>query len=235
MAMKMEHTHKQFDAELERIRTGVLTMGGLVENQIVRAMEGLKNGNLELLEEVILQDRDVNRMNVELDDACGHIIALRQPAAVDLRLVMTVMRTVADLERIGDEAKKIAKAARRLHSGSVPYRGQVDLSHTAEVAVSMLRQALDSFARADSSGAESIGKQDDEVDAAFKATMRQLITFMMEDPRTISTSLEVLFVAKAIERIGDHAKNISEYVVFMTQGIDVRYPKSADTEGQPGA
>lgn len=231
MAKMSEHTYKQFDAELEKIRAGVLQMGGLVETQVVQAMEGLRTGNLVLLEQVILNDRTVNRLEVELDEACGQIIALRQPAAIDLRLVMTVLRAIIDLERIGDEAKKIAKAARRLHSNDMPFTPRVDLGHTAATAISMLRKALDGFARADVSEVEAIENQDAEVDASFKGTMRQLITFMMEDPRTISSSLEVLFIAKALERIGDHAKNISEYVVFLVQGLDVRYPKSVAAEG----
>jgi phosphate transport system protein len=235
MAKMSEHTYRQFDAELEKIRAGVLQMGGLVETQVMQAMEGLKTGNLALLEQVILNDRTVNRLEVEIDEACGQIIALRQPAAVDLRLVMTVLRAIIDLERIGDEAKKIAKAARRLHSAELPFKPRVDLGHTAATTISMLRKALDGFARADVSEVKVVESQDAEVDASFKGTMRQLITFMMEDPRTISSSLEVLFIAKALERIGDHAKNISEYVVFLVQGLDVRYRKSVAADGDEPA
>ncbi len=222
-----EHTHKQFDTELEAIRSGVLQMGGLVETQVANALEGFKTGNLGLLERVVDGDHRINLLEVELDEACQHIIAKRQPAAVDLRLVMTVIKSIADLERIGDEAKKIAKAGKRLHSGDAPFVPRIELGYTAGLALDMLRSALDSFARADISNASAIADQDDEVDSSFKGIMRQLITFMMEDPRTISTSLEVLFIAKSIERIGDHAKNISEYVVFLVQGRDVRYSKSA--------
>ncbi len=222
-----EHTHKQFDTELEAIRSGVLQMGGLVETQVANALEGFKTANLGLLERVVDGDHRINLLEVELDEACQHIIAKRQPAAVDLRLVMTVIKSIADLERIGDEAKKIAKAGKRLHSGDAPFVPRIELGYTAGLALDMLRSSLDSFARADISNASAITDQDEEVDASFKGIMRQLITFMMEDPRTISTSLEVLFIAKSIERIGDHAKNISEYVVFLVQGRDVRYLKSA--------
>ncbi|MDO9598245.1 MAG: phosphate signaling complex protein PhoU [Azoarcus sp.] len=226
-----EHTHKQFDTELETIRTGVLQMGGLVETQVANALEGLKTGNIALLERVIEGDHRINLLEIELDEDCNQIIAKRQPAAVDLRLVMTVIKSIADLERIGDEAKKIAKAAKRLHSGETPFALRIDLGYSAGLALDMLRSALDSFARADASNWTAISKQDEEVDACFKGTMRQLITFMMEDPRTISNSLEVLFIAKAIERIGDHSKNVAEYVVYLVQGRDVRYAKSVVAEG----
>lgn len=218
-----EHTLKQFDTELQNIRSKVLQLGGLVEQQIIRAMEALAEGDLALCEQVIATDHEVNRQEVELDEACVHIIAKRQPAAVDLRMIMTVIKTITDLERIGDEAKKIAKQARALHSSDTAYVPRVELRHSATLVVAMLRQALDAFARADSSVATEVARRDKEVDAEFKAAMRQLITFMMEDPRTITRALELLFIAKSIERIGDHAKNLSEYVVYMVKGRDVRH------------
>lgn len=227
MAKMTEHTYKQFDAELEAIRTGVLQMGGLVETQVANALEGLKTGNIGLLDRVIEGDHGINLLEVELADDCTQIIAKRQPAAIDLRLIMTVIKSIADLERIGDEAKKIAKAAKRLHSGDTPFAPRVELGYAAGLALDMLRSALDSFARSDISTVNAIKDQDAEVDACFKGIMRQLITFMMEDPRTITSSLDVLFIAKSIERIGDHAKNVSEYVVFLVQGRDVRYAKSS--------
>ena len=218
-----EHIAKQFDADLENIRSRVLQMGGLVEQQIVHAFEALDSGDLALAEQVIATDHDVNRHEVELDEACAHLIARRQPAASDLRMIMAVIKTITDLERVGDEAKKIAKRARTLHSGDMPFVPRIELRHVSTAAVGMLRKALDAFARTDSTVSAQIARQDKEVDAEFKAIMRQLITFMMEDPRMISSSLEVLFIAKAIERIGDHAKNISEYVVYMVKGRDVRH------------
>jgi phosphate transport system protein len=218
-----EHIAKQFDIDLANIHTKVLQMGGLVERQIVDAMAALEHGDLALADRVIDQDHDVNRHEVELDEACTHIIARRQPAASDLRTVMMVIKTITDLERIGDEAKKIAKKVRALNSSDTPFKARVPLQHVATLALDMLRRALDAFARVDVTAAVDIARQDKDVDAEFKSIMRQLITFMMEDPRTISSSLDVLFIAKSIERIGDHAKNLSEYVVYMAKGRDVRH------------
>jgi phosphate transport system protein len=218
-----EHIAKQFDIDLTNIHTKVLQMGGLVEKQIVDAMAALEHGDLALADRVIDQDHDVNRHEVELDEACTHIIARRQPAASDLRTVMMVIKTITDLERIGDEAKKIAKKVRALNSSDTPFKARVPLQHVASLALEMLRRALDAFARVDVTAAVEIARQDKDVDAEFKSIMRQLITFMMEDPRTISSSLDVLFIAKSIERIGDHAKNLSEYVVYMAKGRDVRH------------
>ena len=230
MATMNEHTYRQFDSELEAVRSGVLKMGGLVETQVANAMEGLKSGNIALLDQVIESDHRINLLEMQIDEECNHIIAKRQPTAVDLRLVMTVVKSASDLERIGDEAKKIAKAAKRLHAGDQPIAPRVELGHSADIALEMLRGALDGFARADASSLNTIKLQDAEVDANFKGTMRQLITFMMEDPRTITNSLDLLFIAKSIERIGDHAKNIAEFVVFLVQGSDVRYEKSIAKE-----
>jgi phosphate transport system protein len=221
--MNQEHISRQFDADLEGLRTRVLAMGGLVEQQVVRAMDGLESGDIPMLELVIAKDREVNRHEVELDEACNNVIARRQPAAVDLRMIMTVVKTITDLERIGDEAKKIAKMARDVHRSETRTVPSVDLRHPAEIAVAMLRKSLDSFARLDANASAEVVRQDREVDAGFKAAMRQLITYMMEDPRTISSSLDLLFIARSIERIGDHAKNISEYVVYLVKGRDVRH------------
>jgi phosphate transport system protein len=221
--MNQDHISRQFDADLEGLRTRVLAMGGLVEQQLIRAMEGLESGDLTQIEQVIATDRQVNRHEVELDELCNNVIARRQPAAVDLRMIMTVVKIITDLERIGDEAKKIAKMAREIHGGDTRVVPKVDLHRPAEIAVSMLRKSLDAFARLDINTSAEVVRQDREVDAAFKAAMRQLITFMMEDPRTISSSLDLLFVARSIERIGDHAKNISEYVVYLVKGRDVRH------------
>ena len=218
-----EHTLKQFDIELTNIRSKVLQLGGLVERQIDQAMRALASGDLVLCEQVIGSDHEVNRLEVELDEACVQVIARRQPTAIDLRMIMTVIKTITDLERVGDEAKKIAKQARALHSSDVAHVPKLELRHAAEIVIAMLRQALDAFARTDCSVASEVVRRDKEVDAEFKAAMRQLITYMMEDPRTISRALELLFIAKSIERIGDHAKNISEYVVYMEKGRDVRH------------
>jgi phosphate transport system protein len=219
-----EHTSKQFDAELESVRSRVLHMGGLVEQQITRAMEALISGDMELIEKTIADDHRVNALEVELDESCSHIIARRQPAAGDLRLLITVIKTITDLERIGDEAEKIARMAKLLSQKERLYLPRYnEIKHAAEIALDMLRKSLDAFARLDLATAAQVVRQDEQVDEEFRAIMRYLITFMMEDPRTISTSLEILFVAKAIERIGDHAKNMSEYVVYMVKGRDVRH------------
>jgi phosphate transport system protein len=225
-----EHTSKQFDAELESVRSRVLQMGGLVEEQIIRAMDALAAGDMQQIDKVIADDHRVNAMEVELDELCSHIIARRQPAAVDLRLLITVIKTITDLERIGDEAEKIGRMAKLIHTAERLHMPRMDLSQVAERALSMLRQSLDAFARLDVAEAMRVVKQDSEVDDAFRAIMRQLITFMMEDPRTITRSLEILFVAKAIERIGDHAKNMAEYVIYMVKGRDVRHTSIEEVE-----
>jgi phosphate transport system protein len=218
-----EHIVKQFDTDLESIRSRVLQMGGLVEQQIVKAMECLAEGDLLLIEQTIGNDDRVNRHEVELDEACTNIIARRQPTAVDLRMVMMVVKTITDLERIGDEAKKIAKKARAIHSAETHFVPRLELRHVASLAIGMLRKALDAFARLDLTAAAQVVRQDQEVDAEFKGIMRQLITFMMEDPRTISIALEILFIAKAVERVGDHAKNIAEQIIYIARGTDVRH------------
>ncbi|MBI5435895.1 MAG: phosphate signaling complex protein PhoU [Nitrosomonadales bacterium] len=219
-----EHTSKQFDAELEAVRARVLQMGGLVESQIQLALDALISGDVALMNRVIGDDHRVNAMEVEIDDSCNQIIARRQPAAGDLRMVMTVIKTITDLERIGDEAEKIARMAKLLSQKErliLPRYNEI--KHAAELALDMLRKSLDAFARLDLACAAQVVRQDEQVDEEFRTIMRSLITFMMEDPRTISTALEILFVAKAIERIGDHAKNMSEYVVYMVKGRDVRH------------
>ena len=220
-----EHTSKQFDLELESIRTRVMQMGGLVEQQISRAIEGLIDGNQDLIERVIEDDHRVNALEMDLDEACSQVIAKRQPAAIDLRLIFAVLEAITDLERIGDEAKKIAKMAKAIHGGALAVP-RVQLSHMSEMAINELRQALDAFARLDTDAADEVVRSDKLIDAEFKGVMRQVITFMMEDPRTISGGIDIIFVAKALERIGDHAKNMAQYVFYMARGEDVRHVKS---------
>lgn len=219
-----EHTLKQFDAELEAVRARVLQMGGLVEEQIVRALDALSNGNPQLAARVVENDHQVNALEVGIDEECSTIIARRQPAAVDLRMLMMVVKTITDLERIGDEAAKIARMVQLIYETDRPYVPRTgDIRRVAEIALGMLKNALDAFARLDLAVAARVVRQDEQVDEAFRAILRQLITFMMEDPRTISHALEILFIAKAIERIGDHSKNMSEYVIYMVKGKDVRH------------
>jgi phosphate transport system protein len=227
-----EHLSKQFDAELEAIRSRVLEMGGLVESQIRRALEGFSTGERALLDDVIATDHKVNGMEVALDGDCSHVIVKRQPAANDLRLIFAITKTVTDLERIGDEAQKIARMAKSIHARDGGNRAvhAVDVRHAAEVALSMLRRALDAFARLDVNAAAEVIRQDASIDSEFTSVLRQLVTYMMEDPRTISTALDVIWVAKAIERMGDHAKNMAEYVIYIVKGTDVRHtspPRSA--------
>ncbi|MGO8753942.1 MAG: phosphate signaling complex protein PhoU [Gallionellaceae bacterium] len=232
-----EHTSRQFDAELEAVRARVLQMGGLVESQIRLAVEALLSGNVGLMNRVIADDHRVNAMEVEIDESCNQIIARRQPAAGDLRMVMTVIKTITDLERIGDEAEKIARMAKLLSQKErLNLLRYNEIKHAAELALDMLRKSLDAFARLDLTTAAQVVRQDEQVDEEFRTIMRYLITFMMEDPRTISTALEILFVAKAIERIGDHAKNMSEYVVYMVKGRDVRHVtvEEIEREAQEG-
>jgi len=222
--MSSEHLSKQFDADLETLRSGVLQMGGLVESQIRGAIEAFTNGNAELIEQIVAAESRVNECEVQIDDDCSHIIVKRQPAAGDLRLIMAISKTVTDLERIGDEAEKIARMSKQIHDrGHTDLHRFANIRHAADIALSMLRQALDAFARLDTAQAASIIRQDMAIDTEFRSILRQLITFMMEDPRTISTALEIVWIAKAVERIGDHAKNIAEDVIYIVKGTDVRH------------
>jgi len=180
---------------------------------------------------VIEDDHRVNALEVAIDDDCTHIIARRQPTASDLRMVMAIVKTITDLERIGDEAQKIARMSKKVHESNISLGNRLaDVRYAANIATDMLKTSLDAFARLDLSGAAKVVKQDEEVDQRFRAILRQLVTFMMEDPRTISASIDILFIAKAIERIGDHAKNMSEYVVYLIKGKDVRHVSAEEFE-----
>ena len=222
--MQSEHISKQYDAELEAVRAKVLEMGALVEQQIIDALESLVSANPKLAKSVIKKDHLVNALEVQVDEDCSHIIARRQPAAGDLRMVLMMIKTITDLERIGDEAAKIARFALKTSETDRVWTPRfTEIKTMATLARDMLHMSLDAFARSDATKVLEIAHMDEEVDEQFQVAIRQLITFMLEDPRTISISLEVLFVAKAVERIGDHAKNISEYVVYMVKGKDVRH------------
>ena len=226
-----EHISKQFDLELETILTRVLQMGGLVEAQIVGAIDGLMSSDIAKLDKVIAEDALVNAMEVSLDEECQHIIARRQPAASDLRMVITVIKTITDLERIGDEAQKVARMGKTILLADRVHMPRFrEIQKMAEVALAMLRRALDAFARLDVAGALDVARQDRKLDEEFDANFRQLVTFMMEDPRAISMSIDTIFMCKAIERIGDHAKNISEYVVYLVKGKDIRHTALEDVE-----
>jgi phosphate transport system protein len=219
-----DHTHKQFDAEMEEIRSGVLAMGGLVETQLTRAIDALKHPDIDLIASVATDERAINQMQVSIDQQCSQIIAKRQPAAIDLRMVLTVVKIVNELERIGDEIKKIAYKAQQMQRperlANVHFH---EITRAAELAESNLQLALDAFARLDVNAAAQVVSNDEAIDSAFLSILRQLISYMMEDPRTISAALEIVFIAKSIERIGDHAKNVAENVVQAVRGKDVRH------------
>ena len=224
--MSDKHLSTQFDEELSAISTRVLEMGGVVEAQVSQSVYALTNFSSETATQVLRQEERVNAMEVEIDRDLSTIIARRQPTARDLRLLIAISKAIANLERVGDEAARIARTVQRLINTGVSSRLRLpvnDLAFESELAIAQLRKALDAFARLDLTAAAQVVRQDKEVDAEFKSIMRQLITFMMEDPRTITRSLDFLFIAKSIERIGDHSKNISEYVVYMAKGRDVRH------------
>lgn len=222
------HVSTQFDEDLARLRTHVLHMGGMVETQIAASIEACISGEVDRVRAIVDTDRKINDLEKAIDDDCAHIIARRQPIASDLRLILGISKIVTDLERSGDEAKKIAKGVRRIHeAGTLPKQYGIGIRHLAEAALSMVHQALDAFARMDGALALNVIRADVEVDVEFKSIIRQLITHMMEDPRTITTSIDIMAIARAIERIGDHAKNISEQVVYVVDGRDIRYDKGA--------
>jgi phosphate transport system protein len=222
--MSTEHISKQYDQDLEALRSGMLNMGGLVEAQIRDAVEGFSSGNAEVIARVMEREGQVDVFELDLDRGCSQIIVMRQPAASDLRLIMAISKTVTDLERMGDEAEKIARMSADIHQRNVAQPQALgNIRHAAEIAVRMLRGALDAFARLDTAQAQAIIREDLQIDAEFDSIVRQLVTYMMEDPRTISIALDIVWIAKAVERIGDHAKNIAENVIYIVEGTDVRH------------
>ena len=224
--MEPTHTHhisRQYNAELEDIRTKVLHMGGLVEQQIEQALTALEKADTDLGEAVIIDDTKVNELDVTIDEECQHIIARRQPAASDLRLVIAVIKTITDLERIGDEAEKIARMAVRLAAEERPKNNYAEIQALGNHVRSMLHDSLDAFARMDAQAAFETAREDRHIDQKYEAIIRQMITFMMEDPRTITRALDVIWAARALERIGDHARNICEYIIYLVKGKDVRH------------
>ena len=224
--MTDKHLSTQFDAELSGISTRVLEMGGLVESQVAQAVYALTHFSGETASQVLVREEDVNRMEVEIDSDLSSIIARRQPTARDLRLLIAISKTNANLERVGDEAARNARTVQLLINTGVSTRLRLpvsDLKYESELAIAQLRKALDAFARLDTDRALEVLKQDDEIDQEFEGLVRKLITFMMEDPRTISASIDLIFVAKAIERVGDHAKNLAEVIIYVVKGTDVRH------------
>jgi phosphate transport system protein len=226
-----KHISSQFDAELASVSSRVLELGGLVETQIRHAVFSLSQFNSEVADQVISTETKVNAMEVEIDRDLSSIIARRQPTARDLRLLIAISKITANLERAGDESEKIARMVKSIiNSGSARALPSSELRIASDLASGLLRKALDAFARLDVTEAVSILKEDDLIDAEFDGFVRKLVTYMMEDPRTISASLDLLFVAKAIERIGDHSKNIAEFVIYVVKGADVRHIALADVE-----
>lgn len=224
--MNDRHLSTQFDAELSGISTRVLEMGGMVESQVVRAVHALTEFSAEAASEVLVVEERVNATEVEIDRDLSTIIARRQPTARDLRLLIAISKTIANLERVGDEAARIARTVQRLVNSGVSSRMRLpvnDLAYECELAIGQLRKSLDAFARLDVERAIEVLKKDDLIDQEFEGLMRKLITFMMEDPRTISSSIDLVFVAKAIERVGDHAKNVAEQIIYIVKGTDVRH------------
>jgi phosphate transport system protein len=227
-----EHLVRKYDEELETMRSRVLQMGGLVESQVHTALTAFESADLQLAQQAIDADKRVNDLEIDVDQMVNYVIVRRQPTAGDLRMITGVAKVITDLERIGDEASKIARAVKWLHEKNDQSRLNriPDIRNSGEAASSMLHRALDAFARMDPQAAATIIKDDLGIDDRFRAVLRQLITFMMEDPRTISASLDCVWVAKAIERIGDHAKNVAEHVIFISQGWDARHQTLEDIE-----
>lgn len=224
--MSEKHLSSQFDVELSGISTRVLEMGGLVESQVAQAIYSLVHFGGDVATQVLQQEEKVNQMEMEIDADLSTIIARRQPTARDLRLLIAISKTIGNLERVGDEAARIARTVQRLINTGVSSRLRLpvsDVSFEASLATASLRKALDAFARLDVGVALEVIKSDNEIDAEFDGLMRKLITYMMEDPRTISASIDLVFVAKAIERVGDHAKNLAEQVIYIVKGTDVRH------------
>jgi len=231
--MSDKHLSTQFNSELSAISTRVLEMGGLVESQVAQAVYALTHFSGEIATEVLRNEERVNSMEVEIDGELSTIIARRQPTARDLRLLIAISKSIANLERVGDEAARIARTVQRLINTGVSSRLRLpvnDLAYEAELAVAQLRKALDAFARLDTEKAVEVLKQDDQIDQEFDGLLRKLITYMMEDPRTISASIDLVFVAKAIERVGDHAKNLAEVIIYIVKGTDVRHSPLSTVE-----
>jgi len=224
--MTEKHLSTQFDAELTDISARVLEMGGMAEAQVAQAIYALTHFSGETASQVLVREEQVNALEVQIDRELSTIIARRQPTARDLRLLIAVSKTIANLERVGDEAARIARTVQRLLNAGVSSRMRLpvaDLEFESELAIKLLRKALDAFARLDVEAALEVLKQDDQIDREFDGLMRKLITYMMEDPRTISASIDLVFVAKAIERVGDHAKNLAEVIIYIVKGADVRH------------
>ena len=222
--MTERHLSSQFDADLNAINAHLLEMGGLVETQVATAMKAFSTMDAELASTVLAKEKDVNEFEIKIDKECAEILARRQPTAKDLRLVLAIAKAISNLERVGDEADHIAARIKKVVEVNAPYQINVaEIRIAGQMALGLLRRSLDAFARMDSKAAATIVADDLEIDNEFRGFVRKLNSYMSEDPRIISTALEILFIAKAVERIGDHAKNISEFVIYVDKGMDVRH------------
>lgn len=218
-----QHISQQFEKQLEDIRSQLLAMGGLVEQQVNDAMKALLTGDAELARKVMSGDDEVNRYDIKADEDCFNIIAMRQPTASDLRLVTVVSKAISDLERIGDEAVRIARMALNLAEKDRPKKNYRELKALGSHVEEMLHNALDAFVRQDVKLALEVAREDHSVDEEYEGLLRQLMTYMMEDPRKISRAIDMMWSARALERIGDHSRNIAEYTIYMVEGKDVRH------------
>lgn len=226
-----DHISRRFNEELEDLRHKVMTMGGLVETQLVSAINAIVTGDSELGLKVAHDDYKVNRIEVAIDEECSRILATRAPAASDLRLIVAIIKTIADLERIGDEAEKIGFLASQLAAMDRPTDSYRELKSLGSHVTKMTRDAMNAYARLNVDAANAVVAEDEEVDKEYETIVRQGITFMMEDPRSIRRVMNVMWVARSLERIGDHAKNICEYVIYMVEGRDVRHTESEFDDG----
>jgi phosphate transport system protein len=231
------HISHRYNEELDRLRTRVLSMGGFVEQQLQKAVTALVEGDSALGEAVAVDDYKVNDMEVSIDEECSRLLAIRAPTAGDLRVILSMIKTITDLERIGDEAEKVGYIASRLASTERAADTFREVKHLGRLASEMVRDALDAYARMDASAAVVVARRDRLIDEEFESVHRQCITFMMEDPRAIRRTLDLLWVVRALERVGDHAKNVCEYVIYMVHGKDVRHTPLDDLDpllmGQP--
>jgi phosphate transport system protein len=229
-----QHISQQFNADLETIRNKMLAMGGLVQRQVSDAIDAICSGDTSSADKIIQREDDVNEMEISIDQECTHILVRRQPAASDLRMVLAVSRVVRDLERMGDEAAKVAIHALEIASGNQPGSKMCNQSirHMGSAVVKMTSDALDAFARHDVEGAIEVVRSDKRVDDQYASAIRELSTYMMEDPRSISQAINILWILRAIERIGDHARNISEQVIYLVSGADVRHSSLSEMEEQ---
>ena len=224
------HLSRRFNEDLERVRGKVLSMGGFVEQQLAHAVLALVEGDSKMGEAVARDDYQINNMEVSIDEECSRILATRAPTAGDLRVIVAIIKAITDLERMGDECEKIGYIASRLASQERPADKYREIKHLGRIVQDMVHDALDAFARMDAEAALRVARQDRLVDEEYESIQRQSITFMMEDPRSIRRAIDVMWVVRALERIGDHAKNMCEYVIYMVHGKDVRHIRLEDVE-----